>query len=209
MTRTTAGGRRGLTGRLLALLGLLSTTAAVAGLATFGNFTDSTPATTTSLSSGVLSIKVSVPGGAPRGIPLNTTGFLPGQSLTGLLNLDNDGDLALASVRLATTATASNALVTDRTNGLQLTLEQCSRRWTVGGTTEDPTYICDQTQRTLYAGPVISTAALPSPDSLAAGGTDNLLYTVSLPATAGNEFQGLTNAVTLAFTAAQLPGTAR
>jgi hypothetical protein len=205
---TTTAGRHGLTGGILAGLGLLAATAAVAGLATFGNFTDSTTPSQTSLSSGVLSIRVSVPGGAPRGIPLNTTGFVPGASITGLLNLDNDGTVPLSSIRLATTATTSNALVTDPTNGLQLTLQECSRRWTVGGTTDDPTYTCDQTQRTLYSGRVISTAVLPSPDSLAPGGTDNLVYTVSLPATAGDSFQGLTTGVTLAFAAAQAPGSA-
>ena len=209
MTRTTARGRHGLSGRVLAALGLLGTTAAVAGLATFGNFSDNSPSVNSSLSSAVLSIKLGVPGGAPRGIPLTTTGFTPGASITGLVNLDNDGTLPLSSVRLATTAAASNALVTDRTNGLQLRLEHCSRRWTVGGTTDDPTYFCDQTQRTLYAGPVISTATLPSPSSAAVGDTDNLLYTLSLPATAGNEFQGLTNAVTLAFATTQTSGQAR
>ena len=208
MTRKIAGGRRTLTGRTLVSVGLLATTAAVAGLATYGNFAD-TASATTSMSSGVLSINLGVPGGAPRGIPLTTIGFTPGASITGLVNLDNDGTLPLSSVRLATTASASNALVADRTNGLQLTLEHCSRRWTAGGTTEAPTYSCDQTQRTLYAGPVISTATLPSPSSAAVGDTDNLLYTVSLPATAGNEFQGLTNAVTLAFAATQVSGKAR
>ena len=208
MTSRTAAGRRSTTARILGSLGILSTAVAVSGFATLGTFTDSTAATTT-VQSGILSIDVGVPGGIPHVIPVSTNGFVPGDSLTRPLNLVNDGTVPISSIRLATTATPSNALATDPVKGLQLTLEQCSRRWTQGGTEALPTYTCDGTRRTLYSGPVTSTAELPSPNSLAPGGTDNTIFTLSLPTVAGNEFQTLSATVSLAFTAVQAPGTAR
>ena len=45
--------------------------------------------------------------------------------------------------------------------------------------------------------------------SLAPQGTDYLAYTISLPTTAGNTFQGQTAALSLVFSGSQLTGTAR
>ena len=194
--------------KVLGSISIIGIAAAVAGLGTFGTFTDSTSVDTT-VESGILSLDVGVPGGIPHVIPVTTNGFLPGDSLTRPLDLNNDGTVALSAVNLATTATPSSALITDQLTGLQLTLEQCSRRWTRGGTDELPTYTCDATQRTMYSGPVVSTAALPTPNSLQPGGTDNMIFTLSLPTAAGNDMQGLSATVTLGFTGVQAAGTAR
>jgi Camelysin metallo-endopeptidase len=199
--------RRDKTRNILGSLGVFGAAAAVAGLGTFGTFTDSTSLDTT-MQSGTLSIDLGAPGG-PKTIPVVTSVFLPGDSLTRAINLENDGDVALSSVNLATTAGPANALTTDRVHGLHLTLQQCSRAWTRGGTTELPTYGCGGTTRTLYAGPAVSTEALPTPNSLSPGGEDSMIFTLSLPTTAGNEMQGLNATVNLAFTAVQAAGTAR
>ncbi|MGY1615415.1 TasA family protein [Geodermatophilus sp. SYSU D00691] len=195
--------------KILGSLAAVGVAAAVAGLGTFGTFTDST-SVDTAVQAGTLSIDLGAPGGLPHTIPVTTSGFLPGDSLTRAINLRNDGNVTLSSVNLATTTAGSaNALTTDRVNGLQLTLQQCSRAWTRGGTTELPTYTCGGTQQTLYAGPVISTAALPVTGSLSPGGEDNMIFTLSLPTTAGNEMRGLTATLNLGFTAVQAAGTAR
>jgi hypothetical protein len=55
----------------------------------------------------------------------------------------------------------------------------------------------------------MTNATLASPASLTAGGVDRLLVTLSLPAAAGNEFQGLTNSVAITFGGTQANGTAR
>jgi hypothetical protein len=196
------------TRKIIGSIGVIGASAAVAGLATFGTFTDSTSMDAT-VASGTLSIDVGAPGGIKKTIPVLTSGFLPGDSLTRALNLENTGNVALSSISLASSASPSGPLVTDQVNGLQLTLERCSKHWTAGGTTELPTYACDGTRTTLYAGPAISTAALPNANSLAAGGTDNMIFTLSLPTTAGNDMQALGTTVTLAFTAVQAPGTVR
>ncbi len=208
MTGKTANRLRSRTVGVLGSVALLAAAAAVSGLATFGNFADSASATTAA-QSGVLSLDVGVPGGLRNVIPAAVEGMTPGYSLTRPLNLINDGGLALSSVRLATAATPANALGTDPVNGLQLKLEHCSRRWVEGGTDAAPTYTCDQTYRLLYSGPLVSSAQLTSLSSLAPGGVDNMVFTISLPTTAGSHFQGLNADVTLAFTGVQLPGTAR
>jgi hypothetical protein len=193
--------------KVLGSLAAIGGATAVAGLGTFGTFTDSTSVDTT-VKAGALSIDLSVPSGI-KSIPVTTSGFLPGDSLTRAIDLANGGTLAMSSVNLATTASASNPLVTDPVHGLQLSLEQCSKAWTKGGTPELPTYTCGGAQRTLYSGPVISTDALPTPNSLAPGGTDKMVFTLSLPTTAGNEMQSLNTTVSIAFTAVQGPGQPR
>jgi hypothetical protein len=200
--------RRGPARKVLGSLGVLGVAAAAAGLGTFGTFTDSTAVDTT-VESGILSIDLGAPGGLSKTIPVLTNNFVPGDSLTRAINLENSGDVALSSVRLATAADPSNDLTADRLSGLQLTLQQCSRAWTRGGTTELPSYSCAGTTRTLYTGPAVSTAELPTPNSLSPGADDNLTFTLSLPTTAGNELQRLSTTVNLAFSAVQATGTAR
>ena len=200
---------RGTTARkILGSIGVIGAAFAVAGLGTFGTFTDSTSVDTT-IASGTLSIDVGAPGGVKKTIPVLTSEFMPGDSLSRALNLENTGDVALSSISLANSASPSSGLVTDQANGLQLILERCSRSWTRGGTTELPTYTCAGTRSTLYTGPAISTRALSAPNSLSPGGTDNLVFTLSLPTTAGNDMQGLSAAVNLVFTAVQAPGAGR
>jgi hypothetical protein len=53
------------------------------------------------------------------------------------------------------------------------------------------------------------TTTLVNPASLAAGGVDNIVFTISLPTTATNNMQGLNAGLSLTFTAAQRAGIAR
>jgi hypothetical protein len=199
---------RSATRKVMGSLGVLASAAAVAGLGTFGTFTDST-SVDTSVQTGTLSIDLGAPGGIKHTIPVSTTGFVPGDSLTRAIHLENNGSVPLSSVSLANTTTPTSAMTGDQVNGLQLTLQQCSRAWTRGGTTELPTYTCGGTQSTFYSGPVISSATLPSPGSLTPGGKDNMIFTLSLPMSASNDMQGLSTTISLAFTAVQAPGAAR
>jgi hypothetical protein len=56
---------------------------------------------------------------------------------------------------------------------------------------------------------VANNLTLNSPASLTAGGTDHLVFSVSLPTTAGNEFQGKSATLSLSFTGVQRAGGAR
>ncbi len=192
--------------KVVGSLGVLGTAAAVAGMGTFGNFTDSTTPVATTIQSGTLSIDLSQPGYA---VPVTTTGFVPGDSMTRAVNLVNDGNSALGSVTLSSSATASSVLTTDLTNGLQLTVKKCSVAWTQGGTASAATYTCSGTETLIGSGPVVNNMTVNGAASLNAGGTDYLTFSISLPASADNTFQGKSASLSLTFTGTQRTGTAR
>jgi hypothetical protein len=192
--------------KVVGSLAIIGTAAAVAGMGTFGTFTDSTTPVDTTIQAGNLSINVNQTGYA---VPVTTAGFLPGDSITRAVTLVNDGTAQLSSVSFASTATAGSILTTDTINGLQLSLKSCSVAWTQGGTASAPTYTCGGTTQTLVNGPAVTTMGLSNPASLNAGGTDHLVFSVSLPTSADNTFQGKSATLSLSFTGVQRSGTAR
>lgn len=192
--------------QVLGSLGVVAAAAAVAGLGTFGTFTDSTTPISTSVSSGTVSIDVSQRGAT---VPVTTAGFLPGDSMTRAVDLVNDGTSPLGQVSLASTATAASALTTDATNGLQLSVRSCPVAWTQGGTAAAPTYTCSGTSSTLYSGRAVADVPLAGVASLQPGGLDHLVFSLSLPATAGDSFQDASATLALTFTGVQRSGTAR
>lgn len=185
--------------KVVGSLGVLGAAAAVAGMGTFGTFTDSTTPVTATVASGTVDINLAQAGEA---IPVTTAGFVPGDSITRTANLSNDGTSPLASVRLSTTVATPSVLATDVTNGLQLAVSSCSVAWSAATT-------CAGTERVFYAGPVLADLTLSAPASLAPGATDFLAFTVSLPTSADNTFQGQSAALSLTFTGTQRTGTAR
>jgi hypothetical protein len=195
--------------KVVGSLAVIGTAAAVAGLGTYGNFTDSTTPMNTTVASGTLSIDLTQPAGA-YAIPVSVTGLVPGDSITRAVNLVNDGTLGLSSVSLVSSATAPSILTTDINNGLQLSVKSCTVPWTQGGTSSAPTYACSGTTNTLMTGPVVNNAGLNNnPNSLNPGGTDYLTFSITLPATADNTFQGKSAGISLSFTGAQRSGSAR
>jgi hypothetical protein len=197
----TATRRATTTRKVLGSLGVLGAAAAVAGLGTFGTFTDSTTPVTTEVATGSVDINLTNPGHA---IPVTTSGFVPGDSLTRAVTLTNAGTSPLSSVTLGVTAPTSSILDTDVTNGLKLTVKSCPQAWTQGGTATAPTYTCAGTVTTLVdAKPVKNTFTLAGAASLTPTGTDHLIFTVSLPDTADNAFQTKTSTLSLVFTGTQ------
>jgi hypothetical protein len=192
--------------KVVGSLGVLGTAAAVAGMGTFGNFTDSTTPVATTIQSGTLSIDLTQQGAA---VPVTTAGFLPGDSMTRAVNLVNDGNSPLGTVTLSSAPTASSVLTTDTTNGLQLTVKKCSVAWTQGGTAQAPTYSCAGTETLVGSGPVVNNMTVNGAAALNAGGTDYLTFSISLPTSADNTFQGKSASLSLTFTGTQRTGTAR
>jgi hypothetical protein len=192
--------------KVLGSLGIVGAAAAVAGMGTFGSFTASTTPTSTTVNSGTLSINLSQQGYA---VPASTNNFLPGDSMTRAVNLVNNGGSPFGSIALSTTTSAPSLLTTDGTNGLQLAVKSCSVAWTQSGPSTAPVYTCSGTTNTVTSGPVIGNMTLAGLNSLAAGGTDYLTFAISLPAAAGNTFQGLSAPLTLTFTGSQAAGSAR
>jgi len=192
--------------KVVGSLAIIGTAAAVAGMGTFGSFTSSTTPVNTTIQSGSLSINVSQTGYA---VPVTTAGFLPGDSLTRAVTLINDGSAALGSISFSSVATAGSVLTTDTVNGLQLSLKSCSVPWTQGGTASAPSYTCGGTTATLANGPAVNSIGLVNPASLNPGGVDHLVFSVSLPTSADNTFQGKSATLSLSFTGVQRTGTAR
>ena len=105
MNTTTRLVERSATRKVVGSLAILGTAAAVAGLGTYGNFTDSTTPMNTTVDTGTLSINLAQPGGAVA-IPVTTSGFVPGDSISRAVNLINDGNSALGSVNVASALTS-------------------------------------------------------------------------------------------------------
>ena len=202
-----AKGNRSTTRKVVGSLGIIGAAAAVAGMGTFGSFTDSTTPVNTTIASGKVDIELTQQGFT---VPVTTTGFVPGDSLTRAVDLVNTGTVALGSVNLATTATGpTSVLTTDTINGLQLAVASCSVPWTQGGTATAATYTCSGTKTVLRSGAAVNTFDLPSLASLNPGGKDYLTFSITLPTSADNTFQDKSAALSLTFTGAQRTGTAR
>ena len=193
--------------KVIGSLGVIGAAAAVAGLGTFGTFTDSTAPLNASVNTGTLSIALT-PANDTGSLSMAANGFVPGDSLSRSVNLVNDGTTAFSSLSLASVSTGpGNALTSDQTNGLKLSVQACSVPWTKPTAT---TYACSGTTKTVVNNaPAVSNNTLPTPASLTPGATDYLVVTLALPTAAGNEFQGLSSALTLTFSGVQANGTAR
>lgn len=187
--------------KILASVALVAGAASVAGLGTFGSFTS-----TTSASEDVAAGRVVLNSGeGVQGLSLAASKLVPGDSVERTVTLTRGGESeAFGSVKLTTTGTAANLLTSDATNGLQLKVDQCSVAWAKAA---DGGLSCAGTVTPIIAPrPVLGTAldlgqATTALNSAAA--TANLRATVTLPDTADNNFQGLSNTVTFTFDATQ------
>ncbi|NEK87966.1 hypothetical protein GCU60_19710 [Blastococcus saxobsidens] len=198
---TTATASSSTARKIVGSLGVIGAAAAVAGLGTFGTFTDSSTPVNATIDSGTLSISATQVGT----LPLSVSGFVPGDSITRAVTLYNDGNLPFASITMGASVTKASILTTDAANGLQKSVRSCAVAWVQSGNT----YTCASGEKLLGSGPVTADVALTGAASLAAHATDHIAYTISLPTTADNTFQGQTSAFALTFTGVQRTGTAR
>ena len=199
------------TGKVVASLALVGTAAGVAGLGTYGAFTSSTSAST-EVSSGTVAVTLGTSGAANR-LSVAATGLVPGDTVQRAVTLTNaTGNQALAGITLTTLATTTSKLDTDPTLGLQLAIDNCSVPWTEAGTAPAYAYTCaGGTITQVLASRAVIGAGLPLTGltSMAAGNTDNLRVTLSLPGAADNTFQAKSSAIDLSFTGTQRSGASK
>jgi spore coat-associated protein N len=118
---------------------------------------------------------------------VSISNMVPGDTATRAVTISNSGTVGF-TYTAAISATANTVLWSDTTNGLQVLVKR-------GATT-------------LYTGALKNMSLAASP-TIAASSTDALAFTFSLPTTADNAFQNLTQDFTITYTATQLSGAAR
>jgi spore coat-associated protein N len=198
--------------RILLSIGAVGAAAAIAGMGTFATFTDSDNAVQ-SIDSGTVTVDLADAGTATNRLTIGAAGMVPGDTVQRRVVLTNDGDQNLASVTLSTTASSSNVLTTDTTNGLKMKIEKCSLSWVEAG--PPYAYTCGTgdvgTRTTVLAERAIlgTTLALSSMSSLTASASDDMVVTVTLPSGADNTFQNLSTNITYTFNATQRAATAK
>jgi hypothetical protein len=125
---------------------------------------------------------------AAAGALVSLTRLVPGDTMARTVTLTNIGDVGFTYAFAASQA-GNTLLWTDAVNGLQVT---ASRGAAV-----------------LYTGALKNMGTIAVATAVASGGTDTVSYVFTLPATAGNTFQSLSQDLTITYTATQLAGTAR
>ena len=192
--------------RLAASVALVAGAAAVAGLGTYGSFTSSTSATE-SVTAGKIELGLA---NQNQGLAVPVTGMLPGDTAQRAVQLTRAaGSETFGSVTLS--VAGEGLLVTD-SNGLKLTVEQCSVPWTTTGTGTGPkamtcggTTTSVLTQRAVtMTGQALSAGVLSSVNGT--GAAANLRITLTLPTAAGNNLQGASSTLNFTFDATQRTG---
>src|ERR1035437_3212086 len=196
--------------RLIASATILAAAASIASFGTYATFTSSSAASN-ALDTGSVSIALGAVGPANR-LTLGANGLLPGDTMQRVIDLQNTGIPGsddLAAVSLTTSASLSSLLDTDATDGLQMAIDRCSVPWTESGTSPAFTYSCSGTTSSVLASQAVIGLNLPLSNlsSLAAGITDHLRVTLTLPSSAPNTMQGLSSTLDYTFVGIQRAGT--
>jgi predicted ribosomally synthesized peptide with SipW-like signal peptide len=198
LTTTTPG----VTTKLIASIAVLGVAAAIAGLGTFATFTSSTSASHT-IASGSLSLT----SGPTNRLGTGASLIAAGDTMQRAIDLNYAGSVDFGSATLTTSASASSALDTDATNGLQMVIDKCSVAWTEAG--PPYTYTCGGSTSSVLASRAVvgSGLALSNLGSLTAGATDHLRVTLTLPGAAGNTFQSQSSTISYTFNGTQRTAT--
>jgi len=158
-------------------------------------------------------VAIGAAGTATNRLTVPASGLGPGDTVARQAQLTNAaGNQGLSSITLSAVATPSSLLDSDTTNGLQLTVQSCATPWTETGTAPNYTYTCSVTATTVLTSRPVSFASpvnLTGLNTLAGGGTDNLLFTETFPTAAGNTLQTLSSTMNFTLTGTQRAGTAK
>lgn len=163
-------------------LGLLALAAMAGG--TSASFTATTANPSNLFATATLSLSNDK---STAGSLVSLSNMVPGDTANRTVTITNTGNVGFTYTGSATNLTTT-LLWTDAVNGLQVTAKR--------GLT------------TLYTG-ALKNLAIPASPTIAPLGTDTLTFDFSLPTTADNTFQGLSQTFTITYTATQLAGAAR
>ncbi len=185
--------------KLLLSIAVLGSAASIAGLGTFATFTSST-STSHTIASGTLSLTAPV-----NRLGTGASPIAAGDTMQRAIDLSYSGTISFGSATLTTSATSSSLLDTDATNGLQIAIDKCSQAWTESG--PPYTYTCGgSTSSVLASRALIGSSIALSNLTLAAGSTDHLRVTVTLPSSADNTLENKSSTIDYTFTGVQRAG---
>ncbi|ANH39210.1 hypothetical protein I601_2797 [Nocardioides dokdonensis FR1436] len=197
--------------RIAASVALVAGATAVAGLGTFGSFTSTTDAAE-AVDSGQTKITMSNQG--TQGLDVPAVKLVPGDTVQRAVQLVRaEQTEGFGSVKLTTTSSAGvpSILTTNVTNGLQLSIDQCSVAWVKSATTKEMT--CSGATTSILASRAVIGANTDLTEVTktlnGSTGVSNLRLTLALPQAADNEFQLKSDTVNFKFDATQRVGEAR
>jgi spore coat-associated protein N len=190
-TDLTNQGRQGNRRRIaLSMLLVLGAVGALIGGA-FATFTSTVTAGPQAITSGTIKLAV----GPTNDVATGATNIAAGDTIAREADLNNTGGtLVSKEITLAFSASPTSLLDTDPTNGLQVSIQACSEAWkrtVVGSPPPAFEYTCTPGATAVKINgaathSVSSMEATPMTltplNSLAAGGKDFLVFTVTLPA---------------------------
>jgi spore coat-associated protein N len=164
------------------------------GVTSVGSTTATFTASTTNPGNTFASATLVISNDKPNaGDLVNITNLVPGDTAQRVVTVTNGGNTGFTYAG-AISATASTLLWTDTTFGLQASVYRCNS--------------CTTPANLVYSG-ALKNLTVPASGTIAAAGTDHLTFVFSLPTTAGNTFQSLTQDFTVTYTATQLVGATR
>jgi hypothetical protein len=169
---------------------LLGAGGAIVGGA-FATFTNSNNAGPQAITSGTVKLATGPKNDAATG----ATNIAAGDTIAREVDLNSTGaTLADQKITLAFSASPSSLMDTDGTNGLQVSVQACSAPWTrtvVGSPPPAFTYVCGGATTVVLINGAASASVsslettpgtLTPLNSLATGGQDYLVWTITLPA---------------------------
>jgi hypothetical protein len=180
----------------------------MAGLGTFATFTSTvTPTNPQVIASGKVELQIT----GTTTLDVGATNIVPGDTLQRVVDLKNNSPRNLATLIL--TAASTGLPPDDPTRVMTLDVDRCDA---LTGWTEDDNdpyqYSCTGTEtavlddETLIGDNDLSALGL---SAMTAGETDHLRFTLTFPASAGDNFQQQTSTVSYSFTGLQAAGTDR
>jgi hypothetical protein len=212
MTMPAVGALRRVTPARLALAGGVAIGGlALTGMAVFAGLNaTATNTTAQSIDSGTLQLTYADNG---AGFTTVAAKMAPGDVVNRYVDLTNGGTLDGQTLTLAATDSTPTKLSTDATNGLQVSVTECT-----GGTWDTSTGVCSGTAGTPVTGSLQSMASTPLSlaSNVASGVTLNYQISVALPdqnesvvngALPSGTIQGLTANITWAFNELQRTAT--
>jgi hypothetical protein len=161
---------------------------------------DTNPASRQSGRPGTVSL--TAPGGTADGVSFHTPGLVPGATAASAVDLVMSTSSGRRMVTLTTTASSSSLLDQDPVDGLQLAVDRCAVPWVGVRAADHAAYRCPGRRISVLAPRPVLVRNIPLPNLDVTGGSrQHLLLSLTLPQSAGNEFQGLSSTIHYALSA--------